>query len=50
MMGCTVYSWTSSLIITVKTNKYGYTKAFKADSQRVALSVQVEFCVCGAMV
>ncbi|GAB7228052.1 hypothetical protein VrSk94_17360 [Vibrio rotiferianus] len=39
MMGCTVYLWTSSLITTVKTNKYGYNKAFKADSQRMALFI-----------
>ncbi len=39
MMGCTVYLWTSSLITTVKTNKYGYNKAFKTDSQRMAFFI-----------
>ncbi|EOW0798951.1 hypothetical protein ACN2LU_004517, partial [Vibrio vulnificus] len=39
MTGCTVYLWTSSLITTVKTNKYGYNKAFKADSQRMAFFI-----------
>ncbi len=32
------------------TRTCGYNKAFKADSQRVAFSVQIEFCVYGVMV